>query len=143
MNRILDRTARRPLPPLGKRPAARSIVEVDMLVVNDRTLLVLHDIIAVQTVAVLVKIVLAFRARRFLGGQDRFADLARVGRAGLVDRRRQDGDGVVGPGALVIRRGLVGVAIGLAEGFRSRAGIFGVIGHPIGAERRRTGELGR
>src|SRR3981081_2402756 len=56
---------RRPL--LYQRgPATRSIVEVDVLVVNDRPLLVPHDVVAVQTVAVLVEIILAFRAGKFL-----------------------------------------------------------------------------
>src|SRR4030088_1081313 len=105
--------ARRPLAHRESGRQRRSIVEVDVLVVNDRPLLVPHDVIAVQTVAVLVEIVLAFGARGLLGGQERLADFAGVGRAGLVDRRRQDGNGIVGPGALVIRRCLVGVAIGL------------------------------
>src|SRR5665647_2958542 len=106
----------------------RSIVEVDMLVVDDRPLLVPHDVVAMQAVAVLVEIVFAFRTGHLLDGEDGFADLGGIGRAGLVDRRRQDGDGIVGPCALVIRRGLVGLAIGLAEGLRRRAGILGIVG---------------
>src|ERR1700693_4257864 len=109
----------------------RSIVEVDMLVVDDGPLLVPHDIVAVQAVAVLVKIILALRTRKLFQRENRLADFCGIGRAGLVDRRRKDGDGIVGPGALVIRRGLVGIAIGFAESLRSLAGIFGVVGHTI------------
>src|ERR1700736_1153246 len=139
--RTPDRNA--PAAPQSEGPATRSIVEVDMLVVNDRPLLVLHDVVAVQTVAVLIEIVFAFRAGHFLGGKDRLADFPGIGRAGLVDRRRQDGNGIVRPGALVIRRGLVGVAIGLAEGLRSLAGIFRVVRNPIGATQRWPRQLGR
>src|SRR5580692_993579 len=97
---------------------ARSIVEVDVLVVDDRALFVSHDVVAMQTVAILVEIIFAFRTGIFFQRENGFTDLAGVGRAGLVDRRRQDGDGVVRPGALVVRRGLVGVAIGFAEALR-------------------------
>src|ERR1700681_3163405 len=120
----------------GGTDNAGSIVEVDVLVVNDRALLVLHDVVAVQAIAVLVEIVFAFRAGGFLGGKQRLANFPGIGRAGLVDRRRQDGDGIVGPCALIVRRGLVSVAIGLAEGLRGVAGFFGVIGHAIGTKQR-------
>src|SRR6202035_2609839 len=100
-----------------------------MLVVDDGALLVPHHVVAVQAVAVRVEIIFAFGAGHFLGGEDRLADLSGIGRAGLVDRRRQDGDGVVGPRALVIRRGLVGVSISGAEGLRGRTGILGIVGH--------------
>src|SRR3979411_3253304 len=101
----------------GGADNAGSVVEVDMLVENDGPLLVLHDVVAVQAVAVLVEIVFAFGAAALFGGNERLAHFGRIGRAGLVDRRRQDGEGIIGPRALVIRRGLVGFAIGLAEGF--------------------------
>src|SRR5487761_1944204 len=104
-----------------------------MLVVDDGALLVLHDVVAVQAVAILVKIILAFRTWKFFQRENGLADFCRIGRAGLVDRRRQDGDRIVGPGALVIRRGLVGSAIGLAESLRSLAGIFRIVGHAVGA----------
>src|SRR5664279_1770597 len=105
-----------------------------MLVVNDRALLVPHHIVAVQAVAIGIEIVFAFGAGVFLDRQNGLTDFGRVGRTGLVDRRRQDGDGIVGPGALVIRRGLVGFAIGGAERLRGGAGIFGVVRHSISAE---------
>src|SRR6267143_64880 len=127
----------------GGADNAGSVVEVDMLVVNDGPLLVLHDVVAVQAVAVLVKIILAFRAGIFFHGENSLTDFCGVGRAGLVDRRSQDGDRVVGPGALVIRCGLVGLAIGSAEGLGRLVGVFRVIGHAIGAEQRRTCQLGR
>src|SRR6266852_4876758 len=107
----------------GGTDNARSIVEVDMLVVDDGALLVLHDVVAVQAVAVLVKIILAFRAGIFFYSENGVPDFCRIGRAGLVDRRGQNGDGVIGPRALGIRRGLVGLALGFAEGLRSLVGI--------------------
>src|SRR5260370_368753 len=87
-----------PAPPHPEGPATRSIVEVDVLVVDDRPLLVPHDVVAVQTVAVLIEIVFAFRTGHFPGGKDRLADFAGIGRAALVDRRSQDGHGIRGRG---------------------------------------------
>src|SRR3981189_846699 len=86
-----------------------SIVEVDMLGVNDGALLVLHDVVAVQAVAVLVKIILAFRAGIFFHGENSLTDFCGVGRAGLVDRRSPAGGPIATAGDLVIRCGLVGL----------------------------------
>src|SRR5262249_13502055 len=83
--------------PRKERPSAASIVEIDVLVVDDIALVVSHDVVAVQAVAVLVEIVFAFGAGVFLRGQDRLADLAGIGSARLVDGRREDGDRVIGP----------------------------------------------
>src|SRR5579859_7795181 len=102
-----------------------------MLVEGDRALLVPHHVVAVQAVAVLVEVIFALCSRKLLGRQDRLADLAWIGRAGLVDRGRQDGDRIEGPGALIVRRSLVGFAIGLAERFRGLARIFGVVGDAV------------
>ncbi len=113
-----------------------------MLVVDNRALLVSHNVVAMQAIAVLVEIIFAFRARKLLGRQDRFSDFARVGRARFVDRGRQNGDRIVRPGALVIRRELVGAAIDFAKSLRGFAGVFGVVGDAIGAVQGRTGQLG-
>src|SRR5271169_5382255 len=112
----------RPAPPSPERPALRSIVEFDMLVVDDHSLLVPHDIVAVQAVAILVEIIFALCSRKLLGRQDGVADLAGIGRARLIDRGRQYGDGVVRPGTLVVRSEFVGFAVGLAKRLRSLAG---------------------
>src|SRR3984957_16581180 len=93
----------------GEAARITSIVEFDMLVVDDRALLVPHDVVAVQAITILVEIILALSSRKLLGRQDSLADLAGIGRASLVDRRRQHRDGIVGPAALVIRREFVGV----------------------------------
>src|SRR3954468_1359316 len=77
------------------------ILEVDPLREGDVALVVLHDVVAVQPVAVLVEIVLALGALMPLDRQDRLADRLRVGAAGLVDGERQHGDRVEGPGGLV------------------------------------------
>src|SRR5258708_38523174 len=58
------RIAHRPLPH-REGPAARSIVKVDMLVVDDGALFVSHDVVAMQTVAILVEIIFALRAGIF------------------------------------------------------------------------------
>ncbi len=65
---IFGRGPRRiPASPDTRRPIARSIVEVDVLVEDDVALVVLHDVVAVQAVAVLVEIIFALGAREFLG----------------------------------------------------------------------------
>src|SRR3954466_7750769 len=128
---------------LEREPAARLVVEVDVLVVNDGALFVPHDIVAVQTVAILIEIVFALGARGLLGGKQSFADFARIGRTRLVDGGGQDSDGIVGPCALVVGRGLVSLTIGFAERLRRFAGFFRVIRHSIGSEQGRTRELGR
>src|SRR5258708_39264906 len=101
--------------PGWRGPRTRSIVEFDVLVEDDIALVVLHDVVAVQTVALVVEIVLAFGAGEFLGGDDRLADFLRIGRAGLVDGGGKHGDRVIGPRALVVGGDLVGLAIGGAE----------------------------
>src|SRR3569832_381273 len=73
-----------------------SIVDFDMLVEDDRPLLVPPDVVAVQAVAVLVEIVFALGTREFLQTKNGLADLAGVGRARLVDRCRKNGHGIVG-----------------------------------------------
>ena len=80
----------------------RSVREFDVLVENDGPLLVAHDVVSVQAVAELVEVVFALRALVALGGQDRVADLAGVGRARLVDRRAQNADRIIGPGAVLV-----------------------------------------
>src|SRR5262249_13405994 len=114
-----------------------------MLVEDDVALVVLHDVVAVQPVTVLVEIVLALGAGVLLRRENGVADLVRIRRASLVDRRRENGDGVVGPGALVVRRNLVGVAVHLAEGLRGFTGILGIVGDAVGAEQGRACELRR
>src|ERR1700728_3266100 len=64
-------------------PATRSIVEVDVLVVDDGALLVPHDVVAVQAVAIGVEIIFAFGAGDFFQAENRFADFVGIGRAGL------------------------------------------------------------
>src|ERR1700722_18766612 len=82
------RAARAHRPLRGReRPATRLIVEVDMFVVDDGALLIPHDVITMQAVAVLVEIVFAFCAGIFFAGENGLADFCRIGRAGLVDRR--------------------------------------------------------
>src|SRR5258706_6159436 len=129
--------------PLREGPAARSIGEFDMLVEGDCALVVLDDVVAVQSVAILVEVVFALGAREFLDPQNSLADFSRIGRARLVDRSREHGDGIVRPRTLVIRRNLDGVAIGLAESFRTFARIFGVVGNTKGAVERRSRKLQR
>src|SRR2546429_9515193 len=91
----------------GGTGKAGSIVEVDMLVVDDRALLVLDDVVAVQAIAVLVEIILAFRTGIFFDSENGLPDFCRIGRAGLVDRRGKNGDGVVWSRVLVYRLGIL------------------------------------
>src|ERR1700760_4147759 len=110
-----------------------------MLVEDDIALVVAHDVVAVQAVAVLVEIVFAFGPGHLLDRQDGLAHLDRIGGAGLVDRRGEDGDRIVGPRTLVVGGDLVGIAIGLAERLRAGAGILGIVGDAVGPVQRRTG----
>jgi hypothetical protein len=63
-----------------------SIREFDVLVENDDSLLVAHDVVAVQAVSELVEIVFALRAFVASGGKDGGADLVGLSRPRLVDR---------------------------------------------------------
>src|SRR5271169_2506492 len=69
----------------GAGPLARSIVELDMLVEDDGPLFVPHDVVTVQTVAVLVEIIFAFGTREFFQRKNGLADFSWVVRARLVD----------------------------------------------------------
>ena len=121
-----------------------SIVEFDVLVEDDLALLVAHDVVAVQAVAVLVEIVFALGALVALRGEDRVADFVRIGRAGLVDRGAEHADRVIGPGAVI-----VGLAswrprdIALANSFASGLEFLGVVGDAVGALKRGAGEFKR
>src|ERR1700676_202516 len=79
------RQERAGLPESRGRPAAVLAAGFDMLVENDIALFVPHDVVAVKPVAVLVEIIFALGAREFPDSQDRFADLAGVGRIGRLD----------------------------------------------------------
>src|ERR1700722_10310026 len=82
----------------GRRKARtpRSIRKLDVLVEYDGSLFVAHDVVAVQAVAELVEVVFALGALVALGREDGFADLAGVGRGGLVYRAAQHADRVIG-----------------------------------------------
>src|SRR5947209_6680034 len=56
------------------------IVEFDVLVEDDFALLVAHDVIAVQAVAILVEIVFALGALVAFGGKDGVADFVGISR---------------------------------------------------------------
>src|SRR5665647_445246 len=96
--------------PRAPRNDSDSVGELDVLVEDDVALVVLHDVVAVQTVPLVVEIVFAFGTGELLDGDDRLADLLRIGRAGLVDGRGQHRDRVVGPRTLIVRRHLVAVS---------------------------------
>src|SRR5689334_5598294 len=70
-----------PIPrPVKKSWRTRSISSrrgFDVLVEDDRALLVLHDVVPVQAVAVLVEVVLALGALVLADGEDRCADRLR------------------------------------------------------------------
>src|SRR5580698_1401395 len=88
MRRAFGRGRGSPLPVLHGEGKS-SIRKLDVLVEHDRPLLVAHDVVAVEAVAVLVEIVFALGALVALGREDRGADLVGVGRAGLVDGGRE------------------------------------------------------
>ena len=65
------------LPRIGgsRRCALRSSL-FDVLLEDDISLVVLHDVVAVKAVAVGVEIIFAFGARKLLGGEDRLANFS-------------------------------------------------------------------
>src|SRR5450755_2818056 len=75
--------------PIALVSARRSGGRFDVLVEDDRAVLVPDDVVAVQAVAVGIEVVFALGARMFPDRQDGFADRRRVGLAGLVDRHAQ------------------------------------------------------
>ena len=77
-----------------------------MLVENDRSLLIANDIIAAQTVAVLIVVVFAFGTLVALDRDDRFTNLGRICGSGGIDCRRQDTERIVSPGAEIIWRNI-------------------------------------
>src|SRR5262245_40685663 len=81
-----------PIAPACMRAScATSVVELDVLVENDAAVVVAHDVVAVQAVAVRVEVVSAFGAGEALGGEDRLADRLGVEALCGVDRAREDG----------------------------------------------------
>src|ERR1700722_17181261 len=114
-----------------------------MLVEDDHALFVAYDVVAVQAVAEFVEIIFTLGALVALGGQDRGADLVRVARAGLVDRRAQHTDRVISPGAVIVRRRTRHGTVELGEFLRLRARIRRKVSDAVGAPNRRAGELQR
>jgi hypothetical protein len=68
-----------------------------MLDEHDLAVVVFDDVVAAETVAVLIEIVGALDARIALDAQDRLADLLRLKTLSVVDRERQNMNSVVGP----------------------------------------------
>ena len=106
-----------------------------MFLKDDLTVIVLNNIVAVQSVAVPVEVVGAFGTRVALHVQDRLADLLGLEALGVVDGERQHMNRVVGPcseevgrrsvGSLVfdgeLLRGGARVPIEVDDGIGSRA----------------------
>src|SRR5271156_203215 len=114
-----------------------------MLVEHDDALLVAHDVVAVQAVAELIEIVFALGTLVAFGGKYRLEDLVRVGRARLVDRRAEDADRVVGPGAVKVGRNIRDRAVESSEYFRFRARVDGEVGDAVDAPDRGAGKFHR
>ena len=102
-----------------------SVIKIDPFFDNDVAVVVSDDVVAVQAIAVLVESVGAFDAAVAFHGQQRVADLLRVGAASGRDRLGEDMDRVIGPRSEKVRRGLVGrqVFFGKCLGFRVCVGV--------------------
>src|SRR5262245_18679984 len=88
----------------GSPAPSRSLLRVvDVLDESDRALVVVHDVVAAQAVAVLVEAVGALDAFVAAGAEDCLADRVRVGALGLIHRVRQHLHRVVGPARVDIR----------------------------------------
>ena len=97
------------------------LVEVDVLDEHDLTVIVLDNVVAVEPVAVPIKVVHTFRPRVVLDAQDRFTDLLRLKTLSVVDRERQNMNSVVGPCPMVIGGRLVGCLVFRSELLGCRA----------------------
>src|SRR5215470_14929465 len=107
---------------LPQPPAQVSLVaEVDMLDEHDLAVIVFDDVVAVEPIAILVKIVSALGARVVLDTQDRLTDLLRLKTLSVVDRERQNMNSVVGPCPKVVGRRLVGCLVFRSELLGCRA----------------------
>jgi hypothetical protein len=73
------------------------LVEIDVLDEHDLAVVVFDDVVAVETVAVLIKVVHTFRPWIVFHTQERFTDLLRLKTVSVVDRERQNMNSVVGP----------------------------------------------
>jgi len=73
-------------PAAAHGPRRCLLVEVDVLNEHDLTVIVLDDVVAVKSIAVLIEIVGALDARVVLDAQDRIADLLRLKTLSVVDR---------------------------------------------------------
>src|SRR6267142_1374036 len=81
----------------ARRPVRASVVELDVFFENDRAVVVAHDVVAVQAVAVLVEVESAFGARETFCAKDCLTDRFRIRALGLVYRAREQRHRVVGP----------------------------------------------
>src|SRR5277367_3375103 len=127
----------------AKNERRASVLELDMLVEDDHAFFVAHDVVAMQAVAEFVEIIFALGALVALGRQDRGADLVGVGRAGFVDGGAENADRVIGPGAVVVGRGIGYGRVKFREFLRLGARIDGEVGDPEGPPERRAGKLHR
>jgi hypothetical protein len=73
------------------------VVEINVLLENDDAVVVSNDVIAVQAVAILVKVVRTFGTRVALHVQDRLADLLGIETLSVIDGERQHMNRVIRP----------------------------------------------
>jgi len=87
------------------------VVEVDVSVEHDLAVNILDDVVAVEPIAVLIKIVGTLCTRVALHAQDCLADLLRIQALGVVDGERKQVNRVVGPRSEEVGRRLVGLLV--------------------------------
>ena len=87
---------------------------------------ILHDIVAVQTITIGIKIIFAFSTLVAFDRQHRGAHGVRIGLASLVDGHCQQMHAVKGPGGLVIGCNLHHRAVGVGKGL----GVVGNVSSP-------------
>jgi hypothetical protein len=92
-----------------------------MLDEHDLAVIVFYDVVAVEPIAILIKIIDAFGTLVVLDAQDRLADLLRLKTLSVVDRARQNMNSVVGPCPMVIGGRLVGCLVFRSELLGCRA----------------------
>src|ERR1700730_6347167 len=109
------------------------VVEVDVPVEHDLAVNILDDVVAVEPIAVLIKIINTLCTRVTLHAQDCLANLLRIKALGVVDGERKHVNRVVGPRPVEVGRRLVGLLVFESEPLCRRTRFPTEVGHDIRA----------
>src|ERR1700681_4774630 len=109
------------------------VVEVDVSVEHDLAVNILDDVVAVEPIAVLIKIINTLCSSATLHAQDCLANLLRIQNLGVVDGERKHVNRVVGPRPAEVGRRLIGLLVFESEPVCRRTRFPPEVGHDIRA----------